>query len=98
MDWYLKCLLISNKGKKSSLIRLPLVQKANVSQVGQEYLNKENKQIKNPIREGMSRSINSPTKSPSENNRESHQLSKAIKTAREMNPAVSYNKWKLEPN
>ena len=85
-------LIISNKGKKSTLIPLPLVQKANVSQAGQEYLYKENKQIKNPIREGMNRTINSPTKSPSESNRESHQLSKAIKTAREMNPAVSYNK------
>ena len=85
-------LIVSNKGKKSSLIPLPLVQKANVSQAGQEYLNNENKQIKNPIREGMNRAINSPTKSPSENNRESHQLSRAIKTAREMNPAVSYNK------
>ena len=85
-------LIISNKGKKSTLIPLPLVQKANVSQAGQEYLYKENKQIKNPIREGMNSAVNSPAKSPSENNRESHQLSRAIKTAREMNPAVSYNK------
>ena len=85
-------LIISNRGKKSSLIPLPLLQKANSSRVDQEYPNKENKQIKNPIREGMNRAINSPTTRASENNRESHQLSKAIKTAREMNPAVSYNK------
>ena len=85
-------LIISNKGKKSSLIPLPLLQKANVSRADQEYPNKENKQIKNPIREGMKRAINSPNTIPHEKNRESHQLSRAIKTAREMNPAVSYNK------
>jgi|KNS2Surf_BmetaT_FD_contig_41_2281230_length_553_multi_4_in_0_out_0_1 flagellar biogenesis protein FliO len=85
-------LIISNKGKKSSLIPLSSFQKASASLADQEYPNKENKQIKNPIREGMNRAINSPTKSPSQNNRESHQLSRAIQTAREMNPAVSYNK------
>ena len=85
-------LIISNKGKKSSLIPLPLLKKASVSRADQEYPNKENKQIKNPIREGMKRAINSPNTITPEKNRESHQLSRAIKTAREMNPAVSYNR------
>ena len=85
-------LIISSKGKKSSLIPLPSSQKPRVSGASEEYLNKGTKQLKHPIREGVKRTINSPTSSPSSNNGESHQLSRAIKAAREMNPAVSYKK------
>ncbi len=83
-------LLISNKGKKSSVIPLGQLQKRPVSKSNALLAAPKSNDSTITSRQRPNLRASTKTKSPSENNREGHQLSKAIQTAREMNPAVSY--------
>ena len=83
-------LLISNKGKKSSVIPLGQLQKRPVSKSNALLAAPRSNDSTMTSRQRPNLRASTKTKSPSENNREGHQLSKAIQTAREMNPAVSY--------
>ena len=83
-------LLISNKGKKSSVIPLGQLQKRPVSKSNALLAAPKSNDSTITSRQRPNLRASTKTKRPSENNREGHQLSKAIQTAREMNPAVSY--------
>lgn len=85
-------LIISNKGKKTSLIPLPPSTKVAVSLPNREDLNRGPQHTNNPMKQNIQMPVSSPTPNTLIDNPKSHQLSKAIKMAREMNPAVSYNK------
>ncbi len=85
-------LIISNKGKKTSLIPLPQSPKVAVSLPNREDLNRGPQHINNPMKQNIQMPVSSPTPNTLIDNPKGHQLSKAIKMAREMNPAVSYKK------
>ena len=85
-------LIISNKGKKTSLIPLPPSTKVAVSLPNREDLNRGPQHINDPMKQNIQMPVSSPTPNTRIDNPKSHQLSKAIKMAREMNPAVSYKK------
>ncbi len=81
-------LLISNKGKKSSLITLGQTQK-NPSTSSKRNLVKAGPQQKSTTRSNSNiKATSVETNLPGKNI--DHPLSKAIQTARQMNPAVSY--------
>ena len=83
-------LIISNKGKKSSLIPLDQPQKGSSSKfnVRPNKVGAHNKSF--TLRQNANSVIPARTTGLADNNKKGHQLSKAIQAAREMNPAVSY--------
>ena len=82
-------LVISNKGKKSSLIPLGQIQKRFSSKFDARpnKVGTHNKSL--TLQQNANSAIPSKTKGLAGNNK-GHQLSKAIQAARVMNPAVSY--------
>jgi len=84
-------LIISNKGKKSSLMPLGQLQQKPSPKHNKEIMKISTKEGTAPMRQLPSSTKNpTKTKAQSEKNLSGHQLSKAIQAAREMNPAVSY--------
>ena len=83
-------LVISNKGKKSSLIPLGQIQKRTSS----EFDARPNKVVAHnkslSLKQNAKSAIPSKTMGLAGEHNKGHQLSKAIKVARVMNPAVSY--------
>ena len=83
-------LVISNKGKKSSLIPLGQIQKRSSSKFDARpnKVGTHNKSL--TLKQNANSAIPSKTKALAGNNNKGHQLSKAIQAARVMNPAVIY--------
>ena len=83
-------LLISNKGEKSTLIPLDQTQRSSSVRSNKSLVKGLDQQ---KVMNSRSSSNSATTAAPerfSGKSAEGHQLSKAIQTAREMNPAVSY--------
>ena len=76
-------LLISNKGKKSSFLTIDKDLKINKNRELSTYNSNKGSKLEERFK------LRAPSPKISENPRE-HELSKAIKTAREMNPNVRY--------
>ena len=81
-------LIISNKGKKSTFITLNKNSNNNISRKLPKTNYNHNTELKPRLNlKVKSSKATEPTKS--------HELSKAIKLARQMNPAVSYKLWDI---
>ena len=83
-------LVISNKGKKSSLIPLGQIQKRSSSEFDARpsKIGAHNRSLS--LKQNANSAIPSKTKGLAGEHNKGHQLSKAIQAARVMNPAVSY--------
>ena len=83
-------LVISNKGKKSSLIPLGQIQKRSSSEFDARpnKVGAQNRSLS--LKQNANSAIPSKTKGLAGEHNKGHQLSKAIQAARVMNPAVSY--------
>lgn len=83
-------LIISNKGKKSTIIPLGHLQQKHSPKSNGNLVKVGNQERMSSLNHSSNATNTITAKNPSAKNQEGHQLSKAIKTAREMNPAVSY--------
>ncbi len=85
-------LIISNKGKKSSVIPLNSSVKRPALRPNQADLNMATQSGPHDFKKNLRLRSSTAVSNQSGSNPKTHQLSQAIQTAREMNPAVSYKK------
>ena len=85
-------LIISNKGKKSSVIPLNPLAKRPVPKSNENHLRMKNQGDSYNFKKDPRGTSSTAASNQSLGSPKAHQLSQAIQTAREMNPAVSYKK------